>query len=244
MSIFEWVFQKKNWQHLVFFLGRALIFGLFCILISSCAFSSDFNSGSNFKNLSQAQKDQAAVLNTELGMHYFSIHENSLAQEKLEQALRLSPNLPEANDAMGYYLWKVGQVDQAKMYYQKAYQLAPHDPKVLNARGVYLCETGHPEEGLQSFLEAVKTPGFLAVGVTYQNAGDCAYQFGSKDLANQNLAIEYFEAALKEDPLLPLADLRLAELYKAQNNLPKAHYYLQRFNNIADPTPESSAIFN
>ena len=206
---------------------RGLVLFMLSVLLSSCVSTSQ----------TQIQKDQAVRLNTELGMRYFSLNQNTLAETKLEKALSLDPNSPEANDAMGYFLWKTGQIDQANFYYQKAYSLAPKDPEVLNARGVYLCETGQSKPGIEAFISAAKTPGFLALGLTYQNAGDCAYLAG-----DQNSAIEYFEQALKSDPLLPLADLRLAGLYKTQNNLPKAKYYLDRFNHIADPTPESREI--
>ncbi len=212
----------------MFKLCRIFLGIFFVLLISGCATSSP-NKISN--------PSQAAHLNAVLGMQYFALHENLLAQEKLQKALELDPNSPEANSAMGYYLWKIGQSDQAKIYYSKASYLAPNDPDILNAEGVYLCGTGEFKSGIQSFLKAAQIPGFLALGLTYQNAGSCAYESGDPELKTRS--INYFQKALQADPLLPLADLRLAELYFDQKNLAQARIYLKRFNDIADPTEES-----
>lgn len=205
-------------------------FLLGCVLLTGCA-SSDLNS--------QQDKAQAAHLNTELGMQYFALHDNILAQEKLQKALVLDPQSAEANAAMGYFLWKTGQPDQAKAYYQTAIYLSPNDPGILNAEGVYLCGIGKPELGIQDFLKAVKTPNFSGIGLTYQNAGVCAYQSGS---VHDSEAKFYFQKALLADSLLPLADLKLAEIYFSEKNYSKAEFYLKQFNQIADPTAESQAL--
>ena len=219
---------------------------LFFLNLSSC--SNQNISQNNLNNPDNLKK--AVSLNIQLGFNYFNLKHNNLAREKFQKALDLNPNSPSANSAMGYFLWKVGDLNSAQNFYNKAYLLAPKDPDVLNARGVFLCETANHnlnqiqaqaqiQEAVSDFLTAAKTPGFLAVGVTYQNAGSCVYQY--KNLKNNYLkqAQIYFQKALLEDNLLPLADLRLAEIYFEQKDLKQAQIYLNKFNDIADPVPES-----
>jgi len=209
--------------------------------LSGCANSQNINS----QNINQTNLNKAVSLNIQLGFQYFNLNQNNLAREKFQKALDLSPNSPSANSAMGYFLWKVGDINSAQDFYNKAYLLAPNDPDVLNARGVFLCEVGleNPDknqsknqiqEALNNFSQAVKSPGFLAVGLTYQNRAQCLYQ--NKNLAQAEID---FKKALLEDPLLPLANLRLAEISYSQKDFKQAKVYLNQFESMADPVPES-----
>lgn len=180
---------------------------------------------------------KAARLNVHLGMSYLDQKRNDIAKAKLLKALALAPNLPEANFAMGYYLFKVGQQKKAKTYYEKAYQLAPKDPDVLNSYGVFLCETGHYQKGEKLFLEAAKIPAFTAVGLTYQNAGSCAYIHQKWQTAKK-----YFKESARQDPRLPLPYLRLAQINFKEQNYGIAREYLNQFNLLADPTIESLKV--
>jgi len=214
---------------LIFF----IIFIFFILNLSRCTESTISPSPKNHSNALQ----QAALINTQLGMAYFSQGKTMLAEAKLSQALSQFPNSPEVNDAMAYVLWKTGELAQARVYYQKAEKLAPKDPYVENAEGVFLCETGDFSLGIQQFDQALAAPHFFAKGLTAQNAGSCAYLE-----KNAPLAMTYFLKALSEDPALPLSDLRLAELYFNNKNYPRAKFYLSKFNAIADPTPESKKL--
>lgn len=179
----------------------------------------------------------AARLNVRLGMNYLQQHRNDIAKAKLLKALALSPKLPEANFAMGYYLFKTGNLKQAEQYYQKAYKLAPNDPDVLNSYGVFLCETDRYKKAEKLFIKATKAPLFTAVGLTYQNAGSCAYIHNHLKAASS-----YFKQALKQDPRLPLPYLRLAQISFNEKQYQRAGHYLNQFNRLADPTIDSLRV--
>lgn len=229
----------------IFLIFFNILMLLFFLNLSSCANKNNLSPD----NLNPDNLNKAVSLNIQLGFHYFNLNQNDLARAKFQKALDLNKNSPSANSAMGYFLWKVGDLNSAQNFYNQAYFLAPEDPDVLNARGVFLCETAGQnlnqinlkqiQEAVSNFLQAAQTPGFQAVGVTYQNAGSCLYQY--KNIKNNYLiqAQAYFQKALLEDNLLPLADLRLAEIYFDQKDFKKSKFYLNQFNAIADPTPES-----
>lgn len=187
--------------------------------------------------LSSQARTKSARINIQLAMAYLGNKQNALAKAKLIRAMKLAPNLPESNYAFGYYYLQLKQPDKAEPYYQKALKLAPKDPNVLNSYGVFLCDTGKYELAEKAFLNAASVPDFTAVGLTFQNAGDCAYK--SKDNTH---AYVYFEKAFHTDPRLPVPYLRLAEIDFANGKIKSAQRYLQGFNDLADPTMESIGL--
>lgn len=203
------------------------------VLLSSCA----SHPPKNINELSPAAKVKAARINIQLGMAYLENKQNQLAKGKLLRALEIAPQLPESHYALGYYYLELKEPKKAKPYYEQASKLAPNNPHVLNSYGVFLCATGQYEQAEKAFLNAASQPKFTAVGLTYQNAGDCAYQY--KDNTH---AMVYFKKANEIDPRLPVPLLRLAEINFAQGKLKLAEQYLTAFNDIADPTVESLSL--
>jgi type IV pilus assembly protein PilF len=135
-------------------------------------------------------KKSAAQYNVELGLGYLEEKQTARAQEKLLQALKEAPNLPEVQTSMGYFLLKTGKTAQAKVYYARALKLAPHKGEVLNHYGVFLCTTGHYRQATQYFAAAAKDKNYIHATAAYQNAALCALKIPDKKLADK-----YFKMA-------------------------------------------------
>jgi len=69
---------------------------------------------------------------------------------------------------------------------------------------------------------------------SYTNAGSCA--FNAKDTAK---AEQYWRKALEVNPEFPPALLQMGRLSVNQKNYMSARAYLQRFHQVAKPSPES-----
>lgn len=188
----------------------------------------------NATQLSASARTKSARINIQLGMAYLQSQQNDLAKTKLLKAMSLAPNLPEANYAFGYYYLEVKEPKKAEPFYKRALKLAPNNPNVLNSYGVFLCAIGQYDNAEKAFLNAASVPSFTAVGLTYQNAGDCAYKY--KDDIK---AMVYFKKANQIDPRLPVPLLRLAEIDFANGKMKTAQQYLNGFNELADPNKES-----
>ncbi|OGT06016.1 MAG: hypothetical protein A2103_00560 [Gammaproteobacteria bacterium GWF2_41_13] len=116
---------------------------------------------------------EAAMLNTQLGLAYLKAGDSMHAKEKLLLALSQDPKLPEAQLAMGYYLQSVGDSTHAKTYYQKALQLAPYSSRVKNDYGAFLCQTGDYTKAHQYLSEAAQDIHYLNQSMAVDNLKTC-----------------------------------------------------------------------
>lgn len=210
-----------------------IVLTVFAASLSACG----SKSSTQATQLSPQARVKSARINIQLAMAYLGNKQNDLAKSKLIRAMKLAPDLPESNYAFGYYYLQLKEPKKAETYYQNALKLAPNNPDVLNSYGVFLCDTGKYEQAEKAFLNAASMPNYTAVGLTYQNAGDCAYK--AKDKTH---AYVYFEKAYHTDPRLPVPYLRLAEIDFSKGKLKSAQRYLKGFNGLADPTKESLAL--
>ncbi|MDF2690880.1 MAG: ycf3 [Gammaproteobacteria bacterium] len=182
----------------------------------------------------QQQNIQAAQADVQLALNYLQNKQMPLAKQKLLEAIKLAPNLPEAHYSMGFYLQAVGQTKQAQQEYLKALQLAPNDPKVLNGYGVFLCNTQDYQNGINYFLKAIAQPSFTSPGVAYQNAALCALK-----IPDNSQAMQYFQQAINQDPSLSFSYLQLAQLQFQAGQYSQAQANLTQYNQIAKPTVAS-----
>jgi len=161
-----------------------LIFSLFCMV--SCSSVKD-----------NPQSNVAVESNVKLGLMYLKAGESELAKKKLLLALEENPQSSLANDAMGYFLERVGDKKIAESYYQSAIALAKPNEKgaSFNNYGTYLFRSGRKAEALKYFRLAIADPKYLQVAAAYENAG-----FAALALSDKNLARFYFSKSLQYDP--------------------------------------------
>ena len=181
----------------------------------------------------QSNPQTAADLNAQLGLAYMEQGNNEEALKKLQHALKLNPDSPNANHFIAELYRKLGKNREAEEHYRKAMSLTPTDPMLLNNYGVFLCSQGRLEEAVKKFLAAVKQPFYKTPEVAYNNAGLCAMQ-----IPDEAKAEEYFRSALRFNPRMPDALYELADLNFKQQKYLNARAFVQRYIDAAQPSPQ------
>lgn len=182
-------------------------------------------------------KQKVAALNTQLAVEYMKDGDNELALRKLEKALSLAPDSPDAHNAMGLLRNRLGQHDEAETHFRAALRSDPGNSLALNNYGQFLCQQGRFEEGQARFIDAVKNPLYRTPEVALANAGLCALQ-----AADTEKAEEHFRAALEKNPQLPIALLQMGQLSHDRGDFVAAQRYVARYQAVAPQTPRSLAL--
>jgi len=176
----------------------------------------------------------AAEANTQLGIEYLREGNYELSLQKLEKALSLDPDMPEAHDAIAVLYERVGETKKAEQHYKKALRLRPDNARGHNNYGQFLCSQERYAEAEEQFLDAANNPFYEAVPVALTNAGICATR-----IPDAGKAEEYFRRALEQAPEFAPALLQMGYLRFSQDNYMGARAYLQRFQATGSHTPES-----
>lgn len=184
--------------------------------------------------LRDGQTRETADLYVQLGVAYMREGQYDVALQKLQRALEVAPDYPEAHNALGVFYERLGDDQQADSHYQKAIRDFGTQPRAHNNYGVFLCRLGRYEEAQQNFLVAAKNPNYDSPEVAYTNAGNCARR--SSDL---EVAESAFRRALEHDPRFPAALLGLGQIYYARGNYLASRAYLRQYLQVARHTPES-----
>ncbi|KTD04204.1 fimbrial biogenesis and twitching motility protein PilF [Legionella geestiana] len=138
--------------------------------------------------------ERAALYNTRLGLAYLKQGDFPRAKRKLVHALKLAPDYPQANAAMGWYLEHTGEPAGADVYYRKAVRNARESGAQCNNYGAFLCRQGKYNEAQRWFAVAVRDAAYSNTAGVYENSGLCARAAGDRTLATQA-----FEKALAQD---------------------------------------------
>jgi type IV pilus assembly protein PilF len=194
------------------------------------------------------QRTKAASLNTSLAAGYMQQADKDfadkrpdearakleLAKAKLDKALALDDDLPEAYMVYGLLDERLGEYEAAERHYRRALRLKPDYSEANNAYGAFLCSQNRVEEADKYFRAAVDNPLYKTPEFAYENAGRCAMRIGDYDKAE-----EYLRKAVAENPRYYRALYSLARVEFEQRNFSKARAYLQRFHEGFGYTPET-----
>tara|TARA_R110000868_G_scaffold362686_1_gene624877 strand:+ start:18905 stop:19675 length:771 start_codon:yes stop_codon:yes gene_type:complete len=184
-----------------------------------------------------ANIQRAAKINVQLALNY--MQENNLvrAKQKLMLANKQAPDSALVNGAMAYYSERTGDNKRAETYYKQAIDVADVKGGPENNYGTFLCRQGHYEQAEKYFNEAATDPEYLNTGKAYVNAGLCALLVPKPDVAKQ-----YFEKALQQNPDSSSALLELAKLEFDQADYKQANTYLQTYMKKVT-TPNAEALW-
>ena len=180
-----------------------------------------------------APRNRARV-HTDLGMAYYARGNMSVAVEELRIAVAADPTYAPAHGAFGLVYMELRENALAEESFRRGLEYAPDDPDINHNYGWFLCQVDRPNEAKPYFRRALDNPLYATPGRTYAAAGACALQQGDLKEAELNL-----ERALRFEPNLPVAMLKLAELRYRQKRYPDARVALTRYTAIAPLSPES-----
>lgn len=213
--------------------GRALGLLLLAAAAGGCSSTPQTQSPREREPQQRAEPDlqEAARLNTELGVAYARQGQFDVALDKLSRALQQNPNYAPAHSAIAIVHAQRRDPVRAEEHYRRALRLQPHDPHTLNNFGVFLCEQQRMAEAENLFLQAAADRDYREPEAAYTNAGVCLRRVPDLDKAEL-----HFRQALGVNPAYPEALAQLASLFYERRDYLRARAYLQRYEQVGPPT--------
>lgn len=178
---------------------------------------------------------EAARLNTQLGIDYMRKGQFDLALEKLQRALEQDDDLAAAHSTIALLYQRRGDGKAAKKHYREALDLNQNDPVTLNNFGVFLCGEGEVEDAEEIFLKAARTKDNANAADAWTNAGVCA----RRDPKRLDKAEDYLREALRLNPRHANALAQMAAVSYDRREYLRARAFLQRYEAVAKPTPQT-----
>lgn len=197
------------------------------LMMSACGTRSDIK-GANLQ--------EAARINTRMGIDYYRGGELDMAITKLKRAVAQDPDLVVARSSLALVYAKQGEYKLADKEYRKAVALDSANGDVRNNFGVFLCDQGKIGEAEQFFVSAAQTKRYATPEAAWTNAGVCLKK------TNPEKAERYFRTALEVKPEFPDALANMAWIASQKDEYLKARAFLQRYDLVAAPTPETLSI--
>ena len=176
-------------------------------------------------------RNEAAAINTQLGLVYMQQGKLQAAREKIEKALQQNPRKAKTQMAAGFIYDRLNDKRKANSHYEQAVRLGKDDPDVLNNAAVYFCRTGEYKRGEQYLVQAAASPLYRTPAAAYVNAGRCARSDGRAKDAEQ-----HFRKALALNPKQPDALLLMAETAQSGGNGLQARAFLERYSAVGPAT--------
>lgn len=193
---------------------------------------------------SEPDLDEAAKLNTQLGIDYMRKGQLDLALEKLKKALEQDPDLATAHSSIAFVYARRGDNKLAEEHYREALDENSEDPFTLNNFGVFLCGQNETEDAEEYFLKAARTKDYGTPEAAWTNAGVCLRREIKPAVRAQQSARaeQYFREALRLNPQFPDALAQMAQLTHEAGDYLRARAFLQRYESVARATPQSLMI--
>ena len=202
---------------------------VYIILVIGCT-STGINSGLQ----PNAETNQIALTNLNLGIEYMRTGNLERALERLNRAFEADPRHHATHNAYGLLYQRLGDPALAEQHFKKAIDLNNNDSLSKNNYGSFLCQAGRFAEAEKIFVSAAENPLYETPEVPYSNAGTCAVMNDQNDLAEK-----YFRQALTLNSEVPTALLQMSQLSYDLQNFLSARGYLQRYQAVANHTASS-----
>jgi type IV pilus assembly protein PilF len=180
-----------------------------------------------------ADLQEAARINTQLGVDYMRQGQFELALEKLERALEQDPNLAIAHSTAAFIYARRGETQRAERHYRRALSLDSGNPDTHNNFGVFLCGQGRGREAERYFLHAARDRRYATPEAAWTNAGICLRR------EDPRRAESHFREALRLNPQFSDALGQMAWLSFAAGDYLRARAFVQRYEQVAAHTAET-----
>jgi type IV pilus assembly protein PilF len=183
----------------------------------------------------KAQKAQSAAdVHTRLAQHYIDIGNLQGALEKVKIAASEDPNYVPAQTVMAYIYERINDLPNAEIHYRRAVELQPDKGDTNNNLGQFLCHEGKVQESLSYFAKAVTDPFYQTPDVALANQGICQLQLSDRAGAENS-----FRQAIQRNPNNATALLQLTNVLYLNRDYFNASAFMQRFDALGQPSPES-----
>ncbi|MBU6247244.1 MAG: type IV pilus biogenesis/stability protein PilW [Xanthomonadaceae bacterium] len=215
---------------------------LLCALLAGCVTvggtSGGGDSGDQLPRTSKAdQAEDAARIHTELGQHYLETGDLHTALQKLTLALQFDENYAPAHTVIAVVYEKINDLVHAEQHYRRAVELEPNRGGPNNNLGAFLCRIGKPVEAETYFRKAITDPFYKTPDVALTNAGICQVKAHREAAAEKD-----FRDALQRNPNNAEALYQMASALYQNDDAFHASAFLQRFDALGHPTPDSYVL--
>lgn len=178
-----------------------------------------------------ADVDDAAELNYQLGARYYRSGNYNLARDRLMLSIELVPKNAVAHYTLALTYEALGNQRLATDSYDNAVRIAPRDHNVLNAYAVFLCNQREFDDARKYFDRSIKVLENDNSETTMTNAGVCMAQKPDPEAAEA-----YFRQALARKPNYGEALIQLSLLKFSSDDFLGARAFLQRYLNANLPS--------
>lgn len=172
----------------------------------------------------EADEEDAAELNYQLGARYFQNGKYELARDRLLLSIELEPKNGTAHSTLGRTYEALGNVRLATEAYEESVRIEPRNFDVQNAYSVFLCNRREFDKAEKHFDKAASHPENDNAEVTLTNAGVCMLR--KPDFA---AAESFFRQALDRKQNFGDALLQLCLLKYQEEDYLSSRAFLQRF---------------
>ena len=124
---------------------------LLLTLVTGCASTAE-------RKAEQGAQQKLVDTNIQLAAGYLQQGQFDVAKEKLDKALEIDPDDPQANNVMALLQWRLKNHDAAERYFQRALgsKTGGINPDVQHNYGAYLCDRGRADEAMTWFERAYR----------------------------------------------------------------------------------------
>ena len=203
------------------------------LLVAVCLSLAGCISQSTGPAKADADEDDAADLNYQLGARYYRNGNFELARDRLLYSLELDPRNATAHSTLALTYEQLGNTRLATESYERAVRVAPRNHNVLNTYAVFLCRQRQFDDAEKYFDRAVRIPDNDNAEIMLTNAGVCMGQKPDPDKAEA-----FFRRALERKPNHGEALLQMCVLKHAEGDDLKARAFLQRYLSSNPPAAD------
>lgn len=172
--------------------------------------------------------NEVAAANLNLGIAYLKEGKYEEALTRLNKAREADPAHPSIYNVLGLLYQQIKDYDKAEKHFNKALSLDDRNSSTLNNYGNFLCQQDRIEKALATFSKAADNPLYQTPELAITNAGLCLYNNNRKEEAKVK-----FQEALKINPRIPQALIKMCEFSVDDFNYLSARGYLQRFQQVS-----------
>jgi len=181
-----------------------------------------------------ADPSQAAELNVTMGLEYMQKGNLPRARRKLDKALSIAPDDPDALQASALLYQRQGEPELARRFFERALDVAPDFTRARNNYAAFLYARGETAAACDQLERATRDIHYDNRAQLFTNLGRCQRRVGRDDAALESLT-----KAQTIDPRYAPSYLALAGTLHDQGENTRAWEALQRFIRLAGTTPES-----
>ncbi len=220
---------------------KLILLSIILALIAACASTGSNHTKDNSNHgrkeiAEEADKNSAEMMNVQLGVGYLQRGKEGdikNALKKFKHALEINPKFALAHSMLANTYDRMGLFDSAQKHYKLSYKYNNDNPDITNNYANFLCQRGKYKESIALYEEVVNNPQYKTPASAYENAGVCA-----KEGRDQIKAEQFFRKALEINPKSPNSLYFLMNFYLESNNYMKARAFLQRLEQVVNPSAE------